>query len=73
LPNAVLKDNQKAVVVLVIGESARSQNFSLYGYKEKQILLSKTQNVFHFNAVSCATYTAAGVKCILEHTNSDSL
>lgn len=74
LPNAVLKDNQKAVVVLVIGESARSQNFSLYGYKKNtNPLLSKTQNVFHFNAVSCATYTTAGVKCILEHTNSDAL
>ena len=30
LPNATIKDNQKSVVVLVIGESARSQNFSLY-------------------------------------------
>lgn len=74
LPNAVIKDNQKAIVVLVIGESARSENFSLYGYeKNTNPLLSRTQNVFHFNAVSCATYTTAGVKCILEHTNSDDL
>ncbi|MBF4516123.1 phosphoethanolamine--lipid A transferase EptA [Flavobacterium sp. ANB] len=74
LPNAVIKDNQKSVVVLVIGESARSQNFSLYGYsKNTNPLLSKTQNLFHFNATSCATYTTAGVKCILEHTNSDDL
>jgi len=74
LPNAVIKDNQKSVVVLVIGESARSQNFSLYGYKKNtNPLLSKTDNLFHFNATSCATYTTAGVKCILEHTNSDDL
>ncbi len=74
LPNAVIKDNQKSVVVLVIGESARSQNFSLYGYKKNtNPLLSKTQNLFHFNATSCATYTTAGVKCILEPTNSDDL
>ncbi|WP_291286309.1 phosphoethanolamine--lipid A transferase EptA [Flavobacterium sp.] len=74
LPNAVIKDNQKSVVVLVIGESARSQNFSLYGYKKNtNPLLSKTKNLFHFNANSCATYTTAGVKCILEHTNSDDL
>ncbi len=74
LPNAVIKDNQKSVVVLVIGESARSQNFSLYGYKKNtNPLLSKTKNLFHFNATSCATYTTAGVKCILEHTNSDDL
>lgn len=74
LPNAVIKDNQKSVVVLVIGESARSQNFSLYGYKKNtNPLLSKTKNLFHFNANSCATFTTAGVKCILEHTSSDDL
>ena len=33
LPDATITDNQKSVVVLVIGESARSQNFSLYGYE----------------------------------------
>ena len=74
LPNATIKDDQKSVVVLVIGESARSENFSLYGYnKNTNPLLSKTPNVFHFNANSCATYTSAGVKCILEHTNTDEL
>lgn len=74
LPNAVIKDNQKSVVVLVIGESARSQNFSLYGYKKNtNPLLSKTANVFHFNATSDATYTTAGVKSILEHKNTNDL
>ena len=74
LPNATIKDNQKSVVVLVIGESARSQNFSLYGYKKNtNPLLSKIPNVFHFNANSGATYTTAGVKCILEHKNTDDL
>ena len=74
LPNATIKDNQKSVVVLVIGESARSQNFSLYGYpKNTNPLLSKIPNVSHFNATSCATYTTAGVKGILEHTHTDDL
>lgn len=74
LPNAVIKDNQKSVVVLVIGESARSENFSLYGYKKNtNPLLSKVPNLFHFNATSCATYTTAGVKGILEHTQTDDL
>ncbi|WP_293893306.1 phosphoethanolamine--lipid A transferase EptA [Flavobacterium sp.] len=74
LPNATIKDNKKSVVVLVIGESARSQNFSLYGYKKNtNPLLSKTPNLFHFNANSCATYTTAGVKGILEHKNTDDL
>ncbi|MDP5096327.1 MAG: phosphoethanolamine transferase domain-containing protein, partial [Flavobacterium sp.] len=58
LPDAKIKDNEKAVVVLVIGESARRQNFSLYGYsKNTNPLLSKTQNLFHFDANSSATYT----------------
>ena len=74
LPDATIKDNQKSVVVLVIGESARSGNFSLYGYtKNTNPLLSKTPGVFHFNATSCATYTTAGVKCILEHKNTGEL
>jgi len=74
LPNATIKDNKKSVVVLVIGESARSENFSLYGYnKNTNPLLSKTPGVYHFNATSCATYTTAGVKCILEPTNSSKL
>ncbi len=74
LPNATIRDNQKAVVVLVIGESARSENFSLYGYKkDTNPLLSKTENLFHFNATSSATYTTAGVKSILEHKNTSDL
>lgn len=74
LPDAVIKDNEKSVVVLVIGESARSQNFSLYGYnKDTNPLLSKTANLFHFNATSCATYTTAGVQCILAHKETDEL
>lgn len=74
LSDATIKDNEKSVVVLVIGESARSRNFSLYGYeKNTNPLLSKTKNLFHFNATSCATYTTAGVKGILEHTRTDDL
>ena len=74
LPDATLKDDEKSVVVLVIGESARSQNFSLYGYeKDTNPLLSKINNVYSYKANSCATYTTAGVKCILEHENSGKL
>lgn len=74
LPDAIIKDNQKSVVVLVIGESARSENFSLYGYsKNTNPLLSKMTDLHHFNATSCATYTTAGVKCILEHENTGDL
>lgn len=74
LPNATIKDNQKSVVVLVIGESARKENFSLYGYaKNTNPLLSKISNVYHFDATSCATYTTAGVKGILEYKDTSDL
>lgn len=74
LPDATKVNDQKSVVVLVIGESARSENFSLYGYsKNTNPLLSKIDNVVSFNATSCATYTTAGVKCILEHENTNDL
>lgn len=72
LPNATIKDTKKSVAVLVIGESARSANFSLYSYgKNTNPLLSKIENVHHYNAESCATYTTAGLKCILEHKESN--
>lgn len=74
LPNATIKNTEKSVFVLVIGESARSENFSLYGYKkETNPLLSKIENVHHYNAQSCATYTTAGLKCILEHKDTGDL
>ncbi len=74
LPNATIRDNEKSVVVLVIGESARSANFSLYGYgKDTNPLLSKTANVVHLNANSSATYTTAGVKSILDYKDSNDL
>jgi lipid A ethanolaminephosphotransferase len=74
LPDATIKDTEKSIAVLVIGESARSENFSLYGYKKNtNPLLSKTKNIYSFNATSCATYTTAGIKCILEHENTSKL
>lgn len=74
LPNATIKDNSKSVIVLVIGESARSQNFSLYGYKNNtNPLLSKIANVYHFEATSAATYTTAGVKAILDYKDTGDL
>ncbi|MBC8305165.1 MAG: phosphoethanolamine--lipid A transferase EptA [Pelagibacterales bacterium] len=74
LPNAIVQDKEKSVIVLVIGESARSENFSLYGYdKDTNPLLSKIDNVYSYKAESCATYTTAGVKCILEHKNTGKL
>ena len=74
LPDVTIKNNKKSVAVLVIGESARSGNFSLYGYeKNTNPLLSKIDNVHHYKAESCATYTTAGIKCILDYKNTSKL
>ncbi len=74
LPNASIKDSVKSVVVLIIGESARKENFSLYGYsKNTNPLLTNRNNLYHFDATSSATYTTAGVKSILEHTQTNDL
>jgi len=74
LPNAKIKNTEKSIFVLVIGESARSQNFSLYGYeKPTNPRLSSIKNIYPFKAQSCATYTTAGIKCILEHTHTSKL
>ena len=74
LPDGKITDKDKAVVVLVIGESARKANFQLYGYKrETNPLLSKQKNLKIFQATSCATYTTAGTKAILEPKNCDDL
>lgn len=74
LPDGKITDHEKAVVVLVIGESARKANFQLYGYKrDTNPLLSKQKELKVFQANSCATYTTAGTKAILEPKNSDDL
>ena len=74
LPDGQITDEEKAVVVLVIGESARKANFQLYGYqRDTNPLLSKQKDLKVFQANSCATYTTAGTKAILEPKDCDDL
>jgi len=74
LPDGRITDREKTVVVLVIGESARKANFQLYGYRRPtNPLLSRQQGLRVLQATSCATYTTAGTKAILEPKNSSDL
>jgi len=74
LPDATFADSTKTVTVLMIGESARKANFSLYGYQRNtNPLLSMREDITLLNARSCATYTTAGVKAILEYKDSPDL
>ena len=74
LPDGTIADNEKAVVVLVIGESARKANFQLYGYQRNtNPLLSRQEGLKVYEATACATYTTAGTKAILEPKDSGDL
>ena len=62
------------VYVMVIGETARAMNFSLYGYqRDTNPLLSKQEGLKVYQANACATYTTAGTKAILEPIDSGDL
>ena len=57
---------KKRLFILVVGETARSKNFSLNGYeKETNPRLAQEQNLVSFKSVSsCGTATAISVPCM---------
>jgi lipid A ethanolaminephosphotransferase len=67
LPDAQISNDSKDVCILIIGESARRDHFSLYGYEKPTNPLLEEDDVTALIANSAATYTTAGVKAILDH------
>ena len=66
------KNQHKTLLIFVLGETARSANFSLGGYEKNKTnpLLSK-QNIVYYDAVkSCGTATATSLPCIFSHLNA---
>lgn len=61
------KHKQPQIGVLIIGESARSDRFSINGYSRNTTpLLSSTKNLISFNsATSCDTSTLSSVPCLM--------
>ncbi len=61
-------DNSKAkrkIVIMVVGESARFDRFSLNGYVKETNPLLKQENIINFsNMYSCGTSTANSVPCM---------
>lgn len=57
---------KKRLIVMIVGETARAQNFELNGYdKSTNPLLSETPNIVNLNNVySCGTATAVSVPCM---------
>jgi len=71
LPAARFENDEKTIVFLVIGESAREQNFSLYGYNRITNPLLKELGVIALaNSHACATYTTASLLCMLSHVDT---
>ncbi len=73
LPDASLTTDSRDVCVLVIGESARRDRFSLYGYGKETNPYTGKDSVKAYVANASATYTAEGVKAILEYKDTDEL
>ncbi len=65
-------DNDRELVILVIGETARADRFSLNGYsKQTNPLLEKEQVVSFNNISSCGTSTAVSVPCMFSIYSRD--
>lgn len=73
LPDAQIANSQKELFVLIIGESARRENFSLYGYERETNPLLKTDSVKTYVAQSSATYTTEALKALLSYKASSKL
>jgi len=61
----LLGNNKKTIGIMVVGETARADRFSLNGYQKETNSELKKRNVFSFNnTISCGTSTAYSVPCM---------
>jgi len=61
----VSSENKRKIVILVVGEAARWDRFSLNGYEKETNPLLKNENIINFsNTFSCGTSTAHSVPCM---------
>lgn len=71
LPALTFRQDERVTVVLVIGESARRANFSLYGYaRATNPRLAALGAVALPGMSTCSTYTTESVACMLSHQGS---
>ncbi len=73
LPDAETISESKDICVVIIGESARSANFSLYGYDRNTNPLMTADGVTALKARASHTNTLDAVKAILRHKPSREL
>ena len=67
------KAQKKKLLIIVVGETSRAQNFSLNGYeRETNPLLKKHNDLINFErARSCGTATAVSVPCMFSNMERD--
>ncbi len=59
---------KKSLLVLVVGETARAENFSLNGYEKNTNPRLSNENIINFpNTHSCGTATAASLPCMFSN------
>jgi lipid A ethanolaminephosphotransferase len=70
VPTISHHNGKNNVMVLVLGETARAQNFSLNGYSKPTNKHTNLQNIISFsNMSSCGTATAVSVPCMFSRLN----
>lgn len=69
----ISEDVKNLKIILVIGESARSKNFSLNGYeRQTNAFLAQEKNLVSFSKVKpCFTITSQSVLCLTAHNASE--
>ncbi len=65
-------DTHRELIIMVVGETARADRFSLNGYeKDTNPLLSKENVISFTNVTSCGTLTAISVPCMFSVLNTN--
>jgi lipid A ethanolaminephosphotransferase len=65
-----IADNDRELIIFVVGETARADKFSLNGYGRETNPLLKNENIVSFsNFWSCGTSTAVSVPCMFSIYN----
>lgn len=65
-------DRHRELIIMVVGEAARADKFSLNGYERETNPLLKKEKIFSFsNMHSCGTTTAVSVPCMFSILNRD--
>ena len=67
------KNTTRNIVIMVVGEAARADHFSINGYKKETNPLLKKEDIINLSQVSaCGTSTAVSVPCMFSKFPKDS-